>query len=140
MSRFPKTENSVVLRTDFSDQAAWEDIGATIREPVGDEGFRAGVDFLDDAAFDGLSKEAVVKLIPRRYAHPIIVIVDRTTVASTGHPVLVIDLAEERGRDFRAFPSKVQSIENNLSLANMDFEEFADEVGEDGVFHGFPGE
>jgi hypothetical protein len=30
-------------------------------------------------------------------------------------------------------------VENNLSLANMDFHEFADNVGADGVFRGFPG-
>jgi hypothetical protein len=29
-------------------------------------------------------------------------------------------------------------IENNLSLANMDFEEFAEAVDPDGVFRGFP--
>ncbi|MFF4054379.1 DUF6924 domain-containing protein [Streptomyces sp. NPDC001668] len=29
------------------------------------------------------------------------------------------------------------SMENNLSGANMDFEEFADAVEEDGVFRGF---
>jgi len=28
-------------------------------------------------------------------------------------------------------------VENNLSLANMDFEEFADSVDADGVFRGF---
>jgi hypothetical protein len=31
----------------------------------------------------------------------------------------------------------VQSIENNLSLFNMDFWEFADNVDDDGVFRGF---
>jgi hypothetical protein len=29
-------------------------------------------------------------------------------------------------------------VENNLSIANMDFEEFADAVGPDGIFRGFP--
>ena len=32
------------------------------------------------------------------------------------------------------------SIEANLSIANMDFGEFAGSVGADGVFRGFPGE
>ncbi|HLF89873.1 MAG TPA: hypothetical protein VI451_13065 [Anaerolineales bacterium] len=45
---------------------------------------------------------------------------------------------EEYGREFRAIPSQIQGIENNLSIANMDFEEFADSVDEDGVFRGFP--
>jgi hypothetical protein len=31
----------------------------------------------------------------------------------------------------------LNSIENNLSLANMGFEEFAGSIGADGVFRGF---
>jgi hypothetical protein len=31
----------------------------------------------------------------------------------------------------------IQSIQNNLSIANMDFEEFANSVDDDGVFRGF---
>jgi hypothetical protein len=54
------------------------------------------------------------------------------------HHLLVIDLAREPGREFRAVPSAIQSIENNLSIANMDFAEFAGAVDEDGVFRDFP--
>jgi hypothetical protein len=53
------------------------------------------------------------------------------------HPVLIVDLFERSGREFRAIPSTVQSIENNLSLANMDFEEFAEAVDDDRIFRGF---
>jgi len=41
------------------------------------------------------------------------------------------------GRAFRCVVTEVASIEVNLSIANMDFHEFADSVGEDGVFRGF---
>ena len=41
------------------------------------------------------------------------------------------------GREFRAVPTSIQSIENNLSLANMDFVEFAESVDPDGVFREF---
>ncbi|MGC4896997.1 DUF6924 domain-containing protein [Micromonospora sp. DT31] len=40
-------------------------------------------------------------------------------------------------RPFRALPRQVQAIQNNLSLANMDYIEFATSVGADGVFRGF---
>jgi hypothetical protein len=43
------------------------------------------------------------------------------------------------GREFRCEVGEVASIEANLSIANMDFEEFADGVEDDGVFRGFPG-
>jgi hypothetical protein len=31
------------------------------------------------------------------------------------------------------------SVENNLSIANMDFIDFAESVDEDGIFRGFSG-
>jgi hypothetical protein len=53
------------------------------------------------------------------------------------HPLLVVDLLKERGR--RAVASQVPSIDNNLSISNMDFEEFAELVDDAGVFRGIPG-
>ena len=54
------------------------------------------------------------------------------------HALLVLDLLEESaGGEFRAVPSAVQSIENNLSIGNMDFDDFATAAGDDGVFRGF---
>jgi hypothetical protein len=53
--------------------------------------------------------------------------------------MLVIELHEEPGRTFRAIPFQSQSIErNNLSIARMDFSDFADAVDIEGVFRGFP--
>jgi hypothetical protein len=34
-------------------------------------------------------------------------------------------------------PRKTESIENNLSIGNMGFEEFAEAVDRDGTFRGF---
>ena len=50
----------------------------------------------------------------------------------------MVDLYGSRGRSFRATPSQIQAIQNNLSIANMGFEEFAEAVGEGGIFRGFP--
>ena len=49
----------------------------------------------------------------------------------------MVDLWREPGREFRAVPAAVQAVENNLSIANMDFAEFAGAVDEDGIFRGF---
>jgi hypothetical protein len=48
-----------------------------------------------------------------------------------------VDLFEEPGRAFRLIPSEMWAVENNLSIANMDFAEFADAVDADDVFRGF---
>jgi hypothetical protein len=57
--------------------------------------------------------------------------------ADPEHPVLALDLYSDPGRTLRVIPSEMWGVENNLSLANMDFEEFADAVDKDGVFRGF---
>ncbi len=138
MKRIPKTENALVLRTGFSDQAAWETIRTAIQEPVGE--FRAYVEFLDDPYYRDISLGQIFKLLPRDYNHSFLIVADRTTTSLDDHPLLIVDLAGEPGRTFRAIPSQIQGIENNLSIANMDFEEFADAVDANGVFRGFPGE
>ena len=53
------------------------------------------------------------------------------------HPILVVDLNDEPGRAFRVVPREMWSVENNLSLANLDYRDFADDVGPDGIFRGF---
>lgn len=63
-------------------------------------------------------------------------VVDRVATLPPDYAVLVINLFADPGREFRAIPSQIQSVENNLSLANMDFAEFAESVDEDGVFRG----
>ena len=136
MNKLPETENALVLRTDFSNDAAWDSIRTSIQKPVGD--FRATVDFLSDPEFDGVTTERLLSLITEDSNHSFIFIVDRMTFSHREHPVLVVDLYAEPGRVFRVIPSEMWGVENNLSLANMDFYEFADSVDADGIFRGFP--
>ena len=138
MKQIPETENPLVLRTDFSNQASWEAICAIIRKPVGIFRFRANVEFVDDIEYADMTKHQLLELIPKDYSHSFIIVVDRTATSLPDHPLLIVDLYERSGREFRAIPSQVQGIENNLSIANMDFEEFAESVDESGVFRGFP--
>lgn len=135
MKPLPETQNALVLRTDFSDNSAWEAVCATIREPVGD--FRASVDFVSDQEYAGLTVEQLLSLLPPGSHHSFIFIVDRTALSHSDHPILVVDLYAEPGRTFRVIPSEMWGVENNLSIANMDFEEFAEAADADGVFRGF---
>jgi hypothetical protein len=137
MKPLPQSQAALVIRTDFSDDAAWAAIGAAILQ-LTEEGFGAHVEFVDDTAYRGLSKDQLLDLVPEDEERPFfLMIVDDVTVRSPEHPILVVDLWREPGRGFRAVPAAVQSIENNLSIANMDFAEFADAVDEDGIFRGF---
>lgn len=138
MKEIPPTEYALVLRTDFSDQAAWDEVCAAIREPVSEFHFLASVDFLDHIQYAGLTKDQVLELIPQDYKHAFIIVVDTLAISNPEHPLLIVDLYERSGHEFRAIPSQIQAIENNLSIANMDFEEFVNAVDVDGVFRGFP--
>ena len=137
MKPIPVTDNSLVIRTDFADEAAWEAIIEAVQQPVGDFPYFADVVFLADADFDGLDKDQLRGLVPEGFPHSYLVVADRVAIASAEHPLLVVDLQDEPGREFRAIPSTVQDIAVNLSISNMDFEDFVVGVGEDGIFRGY---
>ena len=125
-----------MLRTDFSDEACWRSICAEVLAETTD-GFRAYVDVVEDRALDGFRTDDVLATVGDDYRWGYLVVGDRLTMTQAEHPFLVLDLLDERGRSFRALPREIQAIENNLSIANMDFSEFADSAGSDGVFRGF---
>lgn len=137
MKPIPDTEHSPVLRTDFSDQTAWEKIRREIQKPVGIFRFVAYVDFIDDMQYADLTGDQLLTLLPANYNPSFIIVVDHAAMSNPEHPLLVIDLFDDAHQEFRALPSQIQSIENNLSIGNMDFEDFTNALDGDGVFRGF---
>jgi hypothetical protein len=135
VKHLPATNNAIVVRTDFSDDVAWESIKAAITAPV-DE-FMAYVDFIDDPEYEDLSVEKLPSLIAPDGDRAFIFLVDGISLSSPERPILVVDLVDEPGRTFRVIPSAMWSVENNLSLANLDFVDFAESVDDTGVFRGF---
>jgi hypothetical protein len=140
MVTLPPTAAAPVLRIRFVEDALWERLQAEIVSPT-EEGFRATVEFVDDRRFDGLGEGDVIKGVPGSYPgtypHAVLFVVDAVTAGSPDDPILVIDAHDEPEPSFRSTPRGIQSIENNLSIANMDFEEFAAAADPDGIFRGF---
>jgi len=131
----PKTKNALVLRVDFSDDTAWDSICKAIRKPIGE--FQAYVDFVSNPAFSGMSVQELLALQSKSSYRSFMFVVDQIALTNPDHPILVLDMLREPGRTFRVIPSEMWGVENNLSLANMDFAEFADHTEPDGVFRGF---
>lgn len=129
---------SLVIRTDFSDDAAWEHVCKLIQEPQTQDNFQAYVECISDKACVGLTPEKVASVLPRGSHRTFAFLVDTVAIQNREHPVLVVDLAEDPGRSFRVIPSEAWGVQNNLALANMGFDEFAESVDADGVFRGFP--
>jgi hypothetical protein len=136
MNQLPCTLEALVVRTDFSADDAWDALREALFSPSKD-GFLANVALVDDRRYEGLLLDQALGLVPAEYRHPLLVLADSVTVASIERPLLVVDLRAERGRCVRVVAAKLWSIENNLSDANMDFEEFAGAADDDGVFRGF---
>lgn len=100
----PREDHSLVLRTDYSDDAAWDAVCREIREPVGE--FRAYVDCLSDREYDGMTAEQLTALLAPDVENTFLVVVDGETLSHPEHPVLVVDLYGEPGRTFRIIPSE----------------------------------
>jgi len=143
-----------VVRTDFSNETAWRDlqqaVAAPQREPGTDLEFLAHVQFVDEQKSRGLTPEQIVRELPADYGFEFLFVADAATFRSAERPLLVVGFqaigrSSDGGRgerkeiqSFRAIPAMIQSIENNLSIANMDYADFANSVQADGVFRGFP--
>ena len=147
-----------VLRTEFSSDASWNEIrgllSAPQKDPLSELEFTANLKFVEDASFAGMSAEDLVRALPADYVGFVVFVVDAACMQDKEHALLVVGFAPqsvepadydrapgetplEQIKAFRALPAMVQSIENNLSLANMDFEDFAGAVDPHGVFRGF---
>ncbi len=140
MIELPQTWSVPVVRADFSNDHVWQQLKEEILRPT-EEGFGADVEFVEDPAISGLSEGAIVaeyaRAYPHQYRHPVLFIADDVAIAAPEHPLLVVNLnAGVETEPFRTLPRQVQGIQNNLSLANMDYIEFVRSVGGDGVFRG----
>ncbi len=133
MKSLPQTNATLLVRTDFSDEAAWQALHTAVHTPNEDD-FLADLHVVDDPAYRDLTTEQVATLIPDS---GLLILADKDAVTGDGMPLLVLRPAYPEDGPLRVIAEELWSIENNISLANMDWESFADSVDEDGVFRGF---
>jgi hypothetical protein len=66
MLRLPIADNSLLVRTTFSDKERWEDaLSVVLKE--NEDGFRAYVDVVDDSAWDGVIWERILGGVRREH-------------------------------------------------------------------------
>jgi len=150
MTILPERNCSLLVRTDFSSDDAWRQVADEATQENRD-GFRAYAEPVSDPAFDAAGWETVKAALPASsHGASVLFIADSMSLSSPDHPILVVDLSdtflsiaefpEIAGRmPFRCIPSELWSVDNNLNIANMDWEDFAGAAGEDRVFRGFGG-
>ena len=140
---------TLLVRTDFTDDDAWDRVRDEATREYGPDGFRAYVEPVSDPQWAGATWESVKAAAPVDDDGPsVLFIADSITFASPEHPILVVNLDDKilsvaefpeiaDRTPFRCIPPELWGVENNLSIGNMDWEEFASQVGRDGVFRGF---
>ncbi|WP_051795473.1 hypothetical protein [Streptomyces sp. NRRL S-87] len=127
--------STLLVRTDFTQPHAWQKLCATLQTPTR-EGFQADVVTIDDPVYQGLTPEQVLQRAPTDPQDRLIAVADTPALSTPDLPLLVIDLLEEGPQNLRVIAAQLWSIDNNLSLGNMDYEEFAEAADDHGVYRG----
>jgi len=134
----PAVIGAALIRTDFTDDTHWADALTRMTTP-NVSGFVADLDPVDDPRFADAQVPELLTLATPDWCRGqrCLFVVDTTALASPELPVLVIGLhGADRGRTFRVIADQLWAVENNLTLSNMDFADFA-AATEDGIHRGF---
>lgn len=160
MKRLPRGSQSLLVRTDFTNTKAWDavvdavsslppEVGgfmgvlAAVNAFRGDasegegEGEAAACTIVDDVAYAGADLEQLWKAAAKINAWPVLFVFDSVAAERPDLAVRVVDLRDSPGRSFRTTPDQVYWIESNLSIANMDWDDFEVVLDDDQVFRGF---
>jgi hypothetical protein len=156
-----RSDGTPLLRTDFSDDRSWLRVVAEVSSPREFEGSPYGpyepqVLAFDDRLFDGATGESLAAMWGTHDdVGGYVVLADARSMSEAARAealtVVYVDLSivfddpelddgSFPGRSFRCAVSECASIEANLAIANLDFSDYADHVGPDDVFRGFPEE
>ncbi|MEV5544145.1 hypothetical protein AB0L13_45865, partial [Saccharopolyspora shandongensis] len=118
------------------DDDVWRAVLSKMQGPTPGDGFTAEYLIVDNPVYAGLTKEQIFELTDPERGE--IFVVDKVTFTEPEHPVWVVSVSDIGERfDFRCLPEQAVAIENNMSTANMDLEDFYGATDSDGVFRGF---
>lgn len=136
-----------VVRTDFTDDAAWAALADTVTAPARldgvDESYVPATVPVDDAAHDGTTAQDLFAAYDDVPSH--VVLADTRTMrevaAGDEVTVLVVDLHAHDGadvtRELRVTTAALPEVEANLSILNLWLWEYAATADPDGVYRGF---
>ena len=127
-------DNSPLVRTDFGNDAAGVSL-VDAASNVSSDGSQALLRIVDDSSCDGTQPEQFVGQDWQDAS--VLFVADLEALSHPEQPILCVDLIDNPGRSFRCIPAELWGVENNLRLANMGFEDFAEETDPDGIFRGF---
>jgi hypothetical protein len=134
--QLPSGDAALLIRTEFNDDALWLAVvdAATRKNP---DGFAANLAVVDDAAWAGASAQDVFAAHAGDKVRVVAFIFDAAAALDKERRALLcVNLAGKKVRTLRVLPTEVWSVENNLTLGNMEWRDFASAL-KDGTFEGF---
>ncbi|MFB6818889.1 hypothetical protein ACFCV8_30555 [Streptomyces sp. NPDC056347] len=132
----------LVIRTDFSDDEAWNAVVGELQRPWGPSGeFAAAVQLVDAPAWSGATADEVLAAVVDEELL-VVFLADRGTMKSPARALLALSTVWEdvsgldpvhyqeliespEPRKFRAVPASVHGVQVDLALGNVDFAEYA---------------
>ncbi|MFJ4467194.1 DUF6924 domain-containing protein [Streptomyces sp. NPDC089424] len=131
--------DTLVVRTDYRDDQAWQDVVAALMKPWGDGQYEAHVHLVNDPAWAEATVDEVLTAVRADENLSIVFLADRASMQAEHHPLLAVttltreecvdeedyEQLTEFGSEFRAIPAAVHEIYANLSIGNLGFEEYA---------------
>lgn len=130
---------ALIVRTDYTDEQAWQAVTVALMQSWGDRDYDAQVCFVDHSVWAGATADEVLRAVSADEELSVVFLADQVTMGSARQPLLAATTIpreeyerfeeyegiREFGGEFRTTPAGVHEIHANLSIANMDFEEFA---------------
>ncbi|MFG1808288.1 DUF6924 domain-containing protein [Streptomyces sp. NPDC049040] len=140
----------LIIRTDFSDETAWQAVCEESLRPWGDGDYEPHVHLVDDPVWAGATTDHVIAAVSADEDLSIVFLADRITMRNREHPLLAVAVLtrdecasdeefEAYGGSLRTACASIHDIHANLSIANLDFADLAEAARNDpaGIFRSF---
>ncbi|MBK3544220.1 hypothetical protein [Streptomyces sp. MBT60] len=139
----------LVIRTDYTDDAAWGEIVAALARAVdGERDWEAAVHLVEGRRWEGVTGDEALAAAARDEELSVVFLADEVTMRSPLRPLLALDLGADDDEDLdpvyyqelidsppprevRVAPDAVHMVHANLQLANVDFPEFVQDAAAD---------
>jgi hypothetical protein len=131
----PREDTSLILRTEFSDDAAWDALKAAIDA----EDEHGEATYVSDPAYDGVTVQSLIDADvaandDAKVCH--VFVADSVALKGGEHALLVVDLFSPPYQMVRVAPAAFAEVSANLIIANLDVADYADEDDPEWIYRG----
>lgn len=130
MKPISNVRSPLVLRTDFSDNAVWDQICRILDKPFYDSD-KMKMNYVNDPQYAGITIAQLFSIIPDPEGSELfeIFIVDATTISDPTHPLLIVDLVGDPGytkpgRYVRIKTEETRDAASQFEIGNQDIDDY----------------